>query len=1044
MLRSYTCRQCRVRLDTRNLSLRSTQWQSRATFISLSKGDEQTARQEAQAKPQEEPASKSSPSVGKVKTKVAQPSGPAIQANWEAGHPSFRPGSGHYSRYVQGAVKNGTGQSEQNQDGFLEQTGSRQAGDIVQRMEQHTRTISRPALQGHRSTHINAPKSYTAAIQKNLEGGNLHEAWTAFEKEFTSKDSPAFSNPSVKDARHMNRGSIFELFLQRTNEEFCRGAEIPRTPTEVIFHYEKIGIMQNEYWYQTISKLTHELLFAISGTSEPQLNSDALLAELTSVWRLFFQCNGDNGAPLESIAVEWGNFPDANTLSKPRLGTGGFKTGSFGLRLETFHSKCPSNATLGFCAVTYFNLFDSVNQDVLQVSDLVREQSAPFLRLLTHILAGSVVESVLKHVELSEEFQTLPEEFRIALIDQIKSAPSEAMLTIRSGGNAEYSPSPEERAANQVEMFRTTINKLILQEQNPAKLEQIWKEILQAYDPNNSWGNKPNVPEPLYVDLLTGFMTLFQPQSSIAVWNHMVASGIKPNVRTWTAMLVGCSKARDFDGFDTLWARFLKSGIKPDAYAWTTRVSTLIGSVRRINEGLAALDEMGKRWATTENAIKNPPKKLSANKGKKALPKITVNPYTKPTIEVVNGAITGFSRMRSNTLPFKQKKDYTQKVLQWAGNFGLKPDHITYNSLIYMYISGGDFTTSFKLIAQMEKEGISPDASTYTMLINSAFENQKFTDLSETGQSERVISIFDEMESGGVTLTKGIYGSVIDRLLKQYENFEAVRAVISHMMARNLQPTTQIYTALVTQYFQQSPPNIAAVDSLWLQILATMGTYPDNFFFDRIIEGYAQNNETSKMMTLLTRMVKEGKQPSWNALTAVVTALARAGDWENVSNVVRDVHWGKGVGKGLSQGMNSKRQRDSFFHFVVDKMGINLEQLGGGVGPETGRLDVRDMDGMERGKREELGGKNEGSLQDFGKGVTGDFGKQVTHGTHGSENMGEQRETEAQELWNEQLNDLGTKELKDEDLVSEKVVDEKGKEENWRKEDNGNMGGIPL
>jgi hypothetical protein len=190
-------------------------------------------------------------------------------------------------------------------------------------------------------------------------------------------------------------------------------------------------------------------------------------------------------------------------------------------------------------------------------------------------------------------------------------------------------------------------------------------------------------------------------------------------------------------------------------------------------------------------------------------------------------------------------------------------------------------------------------------------------------------------------------------------------------------------------------------------------------------------------------MVEEGKQPSWNALTAVVTALARAGDWENVSNVVRDVHWGKGVGKGLSQGMKSKRQRDSFFHFVVDKMGINLEQLGGGVGPETGRLDVGDMDGMERG-REELGGKNEGSLQDFGKRVTGDFGKQVTYGTHENENMGEQRETEAQELWNEQLNDLGTKELKDEDLVSEKVVDEKSKEENWRKEDNGTMGGIPL
>jgi pentatricopeptide repeat protein len=1030
------------------VSLRTPQWQPRATFISLSKGDQQTAPQEAQEKSQEEPAPKSSPSVVKVKSKIAQPRNAATQAKWEARHPSFRPGPGRYSRFVQGADENETGQSELYQDAFSEQTGSVQAGSIIQRTEQHSQMESRPAPpQRDKTTHIGALKSYTTAIQKHLECGRLHEAWTAFEQEFTSKDSAAFSEPSFKDAIHMNRGSIFALLLQRINEDFCRGAEVPRTPTEVLFHYEKIGIVRYEYWYQTISKLTHELLFAISGTSEPQLNSDALLAELTSLWKLFFQCNGANGAPLESIAIEWENFPDAETLSKPGLGIGGFKTGFFGPRLEIFHSNYISNATLGFCAVTYFNLFDSVNQDVLQVSDSVREQSTPFLRLLTHVLAGSVVERVLKHTEISKEFQTLPEEFRMALVDQIKSAPSEAMLTIRSGGNARDPPSPEERAANQEEVFRRKINKLVQEEQNSAKLEQTWKEILQTYDPNNSRGNASKVPEPLYIAFLTGFMTLFQPQRSVEVWNHMVASGIKPNVRMWNAMLIGCSKTRDFDRFNTLWTRFLKSGIEPDEYAWTTRVNALIGNFRMINDGFAALDEMGKRWMTTENALKNPPKQL-AKKGKKALPKITVNPYTKPTIEVVNGAITGFSRTPSYALSFRQKKEYTQKVLQWAGNFGLKPDQITYNSLIHMYLSEGDFTTSFILIAQMEKEGIPPDAYTYTMLINSAFQNQKFTNLSKTVQSERILSIFDELESGGIKMNQGIYGSVIDRLLKPYKNFEAVRAVITHMIAHDLQPNAHIYTALITQYFQQKPPNIAAVDSLWLQIQATMGVYPDKFFYDRMIEGYAQNDENFKMMTILNRMMEEGKHPSWDALTAIVTAFARAGDWEKVYDIVRDVQKGEGVGRGMGQGMGTRTQKKLFLHVVVDKLGIDLSHVSEGFGGKTRRLDVGSMDGMDGGG-EELGGRSEDkvgkwSLKGFGKGMTGDFGKQVQYGINQSEGTGEQTETEAQELWNEQLNDLGTEESKDEDLVRANVVDGKGKEEDWRKEDNGTMGGVPL
>jgi pentatricopeptide repeat protein len=962
--------------------------------------------------------------------KVAQAS--ATQTKWEARNPSFR--AGRYSKYVHEAEGHEAEHLEQNQGVFPEQPGLQQAGKIIQRREQDTRTDSRPAApQGPRITHVGALRSHTAIIQKHLEAGSLHQAWIAFEKEFTSKDSAAFSEPSFMDTKHMNHGSIFGLLLRRINVEFCKGAEVPRTPTEVLFHYEKIGTARHEYWHQTISKLTHELLFAISGTSGPQLNSDALLAELTSVWRLFFQCYGTNGAPLESIAAEWENFPDAETLGKPGLGVGGFKTGLFGPRLQTFHSKYVGNATLGFCAVTYFNLFDTVNQDVLQVSDSVREQSAPFLRLLTHILAGSVVEPVLKHTELSREFRTLPEDFQMALIDQIKSAPSEAMLTIGSGGNAVDPPSPEIRAAKQEEVFRRRINKLLLQQANSARMEQTWEEILQTYGPNNSRGNEPKVPESLYIALLTGFMALFQPQRSVEVWNHMVASGIKPNVRMWTAMLDGCSKARDLDGFNTLWTRFLKSGIEPDEYAWTVRVNTLIGTFGKVNDGLAALDEMGKRWANTENAIKNSPKKELPKKGKKALGRITVNPHTKPTIEVINAAITGFSRIPQRALSFQQRKDYTQKVLQWAGNFSLKPDRITYNSLISLYISGADYTTSFKLIAQMEKDGIPPDAYTYTMLINSAFENQKFTDLSETSQSERVISIFDELEAGGVQLNHVLYGSVIDRLLKQYENFEAVRAVITHMMARDLKPNPHIYTSLITQYFQQTPPNIAAVDSLWLQILATMGTFTDKYFFDRIIEGYAQNHEISKMMALLTRMTKEGKQPSWNALTAVVTALAQTGDWEKLHDIVRDVQKGEGVGHGVTGG---RQHRLTFFHVVVDKLGIDLGDIGGGVAEQEPRLNVEGMEGGSdvASERTEDAQAGKWKLRDFGKGLAGN---QKPDGIAGVDGAGEQKNP--QELWNEQLNSLGVDDPEAEDLVPEEE-----KKEYSRQDDNGTVGGVPL
>jgi pentatricopeptide repeat protein len=269
-----------------------------------------------------------------------------------------------------------------------------------------------------------------------------------------------------------------------------------------------------------------------------------------------------------------------------------------------------------------------------------------------------------------------------------------------------------------------------------------------------------------------------------------------------------------------------------------------------------------------------------------------------------------------------KRVDLVHRLLGWARNFGIKPDAVTYNTLIQLYLQVGDYATGYKVLDQMEKEGIEADIATHTMLITATFDNQTLDSLSDTEQAERLIQVFNELEAGGLRLNAYVYSTAIDRLLKQYSNHTAVRAVIDHMRARNLVPSAYIYTSLISHYFAQDPPAIEAVDTLVFQILNSQRIPTDQYLFERTIQGYAAHGEVGKMMSVLTHMSKNGNLPGWRALEAVVRALVQAGDYERARFIVRDCDRGEGVAQGGVTGGMSLQQK--FFHEAA-ALGVGLE-----------------------------------------------------------------------------------------------------------------------
>lgn len=448
-----------------------------------------------------------------------------------------------------------------------------------------------------------------------------------------------------------------------------------------------------------------------------------------------------------------------------------------------------------------------------------------------------------------------------------------------------------------VEFFTKRISKEVLMKANSSQLEKLWVEVETHYKTPD--GNV-QIPAELYNAFLKGFMTLFKPDHTVRVWNHMIAHNVVPDMETWLAMLVGCAKAKDLAGLNAVWQRMLNAGLEPDLRCWTTRIHALI-SCREVNAGMTALDDMGKRWLSAEQMIKNPPAKGSRN-----LPSNSkmVNNCTKPGTGVINGAVTAIVGLptkgkvqtrKSEGMAHQKKVEFVHKILQWAGNFDIKPDVRTYNALISLYLDSNDYITAFKLLRQMEKEGMEGDLSTHSMLLRAAFDNDRFDSLSHKEQATRIINLFLELEQGGLKPNNYLFDMAIDRLLKNYSNMAGVRTIMEHMVNRGFHPGPKTFTSLVTHYLQQSPPAIKDLDSLVARIFGPPAQPTDMYLFDRIIEGYARNDEVASAMTVLTKMSGQGKRPSFRALSEVVRAMYRAGKWERARSIVRDVERGEGV-----------------------------------------------------------------------------------------------------------------------------------------------------
>lgn len=431
----------------------------------------------------------------------------------------------------------------------------------------------------------------------------------------------------------------------------------------------------------------------------------------------------------------------------------------------------------------------------------------------------------------------------------------------------------------------------------------------------------------LYTIFIRTFWALRRHDPAIEVWNHMINSGRLPNHRHWNAMLTGCIYARDVESLRKVWTNMLRSGTSPTADNWTTYIHGLIDGYKW-EEGLKALEHLGRIWKsapplTVPDTAADKMIRPNTADETKSTNKPKDDNFLRPSLQPINAALSALIHIN--------KRSLLPRVLAWAQSYQIPLSTYTFNILLRPLVRHGSQADIQAHLQRMANANCNPDVATFSIILNGLVSNptSTFHTLPPEAQESTITSILADMSRQGVEANAFTYGTLLDGLLTpgskelshdHTPNVPAARTVLAHMAARNIYPSTHIYTILITHYFTRRPvPDLPAISSLWSSIRHSGQSHKlDHVFYDRLIEGYAELDEVEEALRFLRLVPEEGKNPGWKTLSRVLRALVRGREWGWVAELVDDVEREGGLMRHGQRGRKPGREQAEFWALVEE------------------------------------------------------------------------------------------------------------------------------
>ncbi|KND01291.1 pentatricopeptide repeat domain-containing protein [Spizellomyces punctatus DAOM BR117] len=383
-------------------------------------------------------------------------------------------------------------------------------------------------------------------------------------------------------------------------------------------------------------------------------------------------------------------------------------------------------------------------------------------------------------------------------------------------------------------------------------------------------------------------------------WMSMVEDGVKPNVEMWNVVLSAHASAGDLKVVLKKVAQMSEEGILPDEFTLHAIIDAHIKS-RNIKEAKGYMEEFIAKTkvqplrATINLLVANSADTASArdlvieaeqrfgimadSSTQSALAFVARTGAGSPgTQEEANGGSTSIFDPTFQANMLLSKEDDPTKFGEILNRPGVKPDVVTYTTLVGKHLHHGQLAEVEQLYARMRDDpATAPRPVTFHVLIH------HFSQLGDVVNMRRYIR---DMESAGVVPLPKTYASLINGFSRAGDLVTAEDFVLKHMVEHNVAPDVVVMNALMNARVRAG--DLVGARNWRRVMMKKWKIVPNAVTFQVLIDGYCQKGTKQAMNTavkLLEAMEKDRDprvRPSDHIpYTTLIAGYGKIGDMES-------------------------------------------------------------------------------------------------------------------------------------------------------------------
>ncbi|KAL6639046.1 hypothetical protein ACP70R_022776 [Stipagrostis hirtigluma subsp. patula] len=370
-----------------------------------------------------------------------------------------------------------------------------------------------------------------------------------------------------------------------------------------------------------------------------------------------------------------------------------------------------------------------------------------------------------------------------------------------------------------------------------------------------------------YTSIMHSYSICGQAENCKAVFDMMIAEGVKPNIVSYNALLGAyASHGMHMEALKTF--KLLKqNGLRPDIVTYTSLLNAY-GRSAQPEKAREVFNEMRKSCK---------PNKVSYNAlidayGSAGMLKEAISLLDEmerdsilPDVVSISTLLTACGRCRQPTK--------ISTILAAAKSRGIELNTVAYNSGIGSYLSLGDYEKALELYTSMRVNNVKPDAVTYNVLISGSCKLGKYAES---------LKFFEDMMNLKIHLTKEVYSSVICSYVKQGKVLEA-ESTFSCMKNSGCLPDVLTYTAMI---------EACSDDGSWRRAwdlfkeMEGSGIQPDAIICSALMEALNKGNQPERVLQLMEFMNEKFIPLNQKAYFEIIASCSMLRDWKTASEII--------------------------------------------------------------------------------------------------------------------------------------------------------------